>query len=1176
MLLNDHYFLNPAHLELARARYFRKDENGEVVENDIGEVFERVVDYIYQDDLEHKEEALRLRNEKKLVDAGRPLAQAGTQVTNMFNCFVLGFDDDTREAISDLKRKHFNIQALGGGTGMNFSVLRPNGSICKTTQSRSSGAVGFVTDISYQSSNVCQPGNRCLPGDVRVAMADGSWRNIIDIRKGDVVLAYDHKSGKPVKSQVLDFYENGYKEVKQYKLFNGYTVRCTPDHRWVTCTTNVNKDYMIRSLDSAPKSGKGVGIAKYVDVFGDATSKWFNIMGYLLGDGCFMGDTVKLSNISAPIMKKFKELLPLECNTWGSGGDLYFSSDGEFQCFLRDVGLYQTRSYEKFIPDAIFKANKTHIIHVINGLFATDGWVNDSTFGFCSTSERLVRDLRLLLWKFGIHGSIGKNNRKGMNSNGKKYRELWSIEIKHPDSYNKCIKLFDVPGKTNGKVIKEGCIQHRRRNDIYFHKVKEEVSIGKDLTFCIKIDHPDHLFITEFGISHNSGANMGLLEDWHPDLYEFITKKSESNWENIRKFATIYSEDEFAYFQWKNPHPWQMFNVSVGVSNELMDSVINDPGKEWILNWKGHPWHLWEFKNSVGPASKGEYNKTFVVVAASEEMAWYKASSNIPYFNKENLELVRGPYNLTAIEWFKMICKNAWDDGCPGILFMDQSKKFHNGEYFNPIAACNPCAEQMLPKNGVCDLASLILPSFFDTIRGVFDWDEFRRAIRQAVRGLDNIISLNKTGEKDIDENSVAERRVGLGTTGIAELLILMKLKYSSDEGRQFVEKVLTFLRDEAYNTSIDLAIEKGPFPNFDYDGFSRSAFFATLPQEIKSRIKRYGIRNVTVLTQAPTGTTGTMVGYATGCEPYFAMCFNRNSRVGVFLDGSPAFLKWLKDNNIDYKDYDYDLDKLRKNMSVPEYFEEAHKIHWKDHIRMQAVFAKYIDSSVSKTINLPNSATVEDVTEAYLMAYKLGIKSTTVYRDGSKEQILEKIIKSSSKSRPSDIIKAHAPKRPEKLECDIYHTSVKGDKWTVLVGLLDDVPYEVFCAPQDNFEIAKKYKKGVLVKNGRGSYYLETEDFILKNISSYLKTDEHRVITRLLSTCLRHGVPMSFIADQLAKADGTVVDFSKAVARVLKKYNDILGSTGKESLCQFCGGNNVVLNGGCPSCLDCGKSKCD
>lgn len=832
MPINNSYFLNPAHLELAKARYFLKDGNGNLIENDIEEVFNRVVNHIYsnEQDSKHKEEALKYRLEKKIIDAGRILAQAGTNNKNLFNCFVLSFADDTREAISDLKRKHFSIEALGGGVGINFSTLRPNGSICKTTQSRSSGAVGFITDFSYQSSNICQNGNR-------------------------------------------------------------------------------------------------------------------------------------------------------------------------------------------------------------------------------------------------------------------------------------------------------------------------------------------------------SGANLGALEDWHPDLYEFITKKSVSNWENIRKFSSVYNEDEFAYFQWNHPHMWQMFNVSVFLSDDFMNKVTSNSKEPWKLKWKNEEWHLWDFTNTSGPKSGQKYLKHMTVVAPNEEMAKYKASSQIPYFKNTNMILERGPYDLTAKELFRLICKSAHSDGCPGVVFYDLAKKYHNGEYFNPISATNPCAEEPLPTNGVCCLTSLILPSFFKG--GEFDYDDFRKAIWQAVRGLDNIIDLSKTGEPDIDANNLRERRIGLGTTGIAELLILKKVKYSSETGRKFVAEVLEFMRDEAYGASIALAKERGAFKAFEYEGFSKSEFFKTLPEDIKNDIKTYGIRNVTILTQAPSGTTGTMIGYSQGCEPYFLMCFDRNSRVGTFRDGSPTFMSWLKDNDICYEKYDYNLDKLRNKEKVPKYFEESLEISSDDHLKMQAVFSKYVDSSVSKTVNLPSDATIEDVESAYIQAYKMGIKSTTVYRYGSKEQVLEHVKKEEKDSKPVSIVDAHSPDRPDALECDIHHTSVKGEKWTVLVGLLHGKPYELFCAPQDAFEISEKYDKARIVKDGK-MFYLETDDFKLKNISGYLKTDEHRVITRLISTCLRYGVPTSFISEQLAKADGTVVDFSKAMLRVLRKYESVDVNT-KDSAhtCSKCGSTNIVINGGCPECLDCGTSKC-
>jgi len=244
--------------------------------------------------------------------------------------------------------------------------------------------------------------------------------------------------------------------------------------------------------------------------------------------------------------------------------------------------------------------------------------------------------------------------------------------------------------------------------------------------------------------------------------------------------------------------------------------------------------------------------------------------------------------------------------------------------------------------------------------------------------------------------------------------------------------------------------------------------------------------------------------------------------------------------------------------------------------IEVEDTHSYLINGIVShNTINLPNDASVEDIESAYLNAYKMGIKSTTVYRDGSKQQILEFIAKESVAQRPTEIVGAHAPRRPNELECDIHHTSVKGVKWTVLVGLLDNKPYEIFCAPQESFELSPTRKSGLLVKNGKGSYHLDFGEFKVKNLSSYLQNDEHRVITRLLSTSLRHGVPMRFLADQLAKADGTVTDFSKAMLRVLKKYEDVTAFLNKDLECSNCGSGNVVLNNGCPECLDCGVSKC-
>jgi len=845
----DTYFVNPAHEAIARSRYYLKDNRGFCKEKNIFETFQRVNDYIFADDGKNKALAQRLCEEKKIMYAGRPLAQAGTGIKNMFNCFVLSIGD-SREEISECQRVHFHIQAHGGGTGINFSRLRPSGSWCKGANARSSGPEGFITAMGYLSANISQGGNR-------------------------------------------------------------------------------------------------------------------------------------------------------------------------------------------------------------------------------------------------------------------------------------------------------------------------------------------------------SGANMGILEDWHPGLLKFITKKSRGNWENVRKFSVVTNESLFKQWQWMNPYDWQTFNVSVALSDDFMRQVKRQTKKPWVLQWKGEPWHLWDYKATfVENLSNGETieEETYITICApDEDIAFHEALNEVPFRNGKCLELAKGPYDLTAYEWFRKICTNAWEDGCPGIFFIEKSRAYHNGEYFNPLDATNPCAEQVLPPWSVCCLSSIVLPEFVNK-DGSINWDGLKETVDLMVRALNRITLLNRTDIEQIDQNAVRERRIGLGTIGIHELLIRVSARtgesypYSSEEGRALTKKILKFIKTSAYEASIELAKEIGAFPAFKFDEFIQSKFMQQLLKErpdLKEALREHGIANVTILTQAPTGTTGTITGYSSGCEPYFSMAYIRNSNIGSYLDGCPSFREWLAAKDIDYADYDYNLKTLRKNKRVPKYFEEAQDIMWEDHLKMQAIFAEQVDSSVSKTINLSSDATVDDIMGAYITAYDLNIKSTAVYRDGAKTQILERVrgTTSAAQTRPPTIVTMNAPKRPYELTCDIHTVSIKGGKWKVLVGLFRGRPYETFCFPEEQIEIPASRTEGILERNGKGRYQLILGEgdnrFVIKNVASLLLNDEHRMITRLLSANLRHGSPLNALISQLSKCDGDVTAFSKALLRVLRKYisdEEYL----EASTCRSCGSNNLVLEGGCLQCKDCGFSGCE
>lgn len=1109
------------------------------------------------------------------------------------NCFVLGIGD-SREEISECQRIHFHIQAHGGGTGINFSKLRPSGAWCKGANARSSGPEGFITAISAQSSNISQGGNRCLIAGSRVAMSNGLWKDIIDIKIGDSVLAFDKSLGRSIPALVYNIYDNGKQEIFRHVLNGGHILYSTSNHRWLGLATD--DKFWIRSIEDMPIVRKNVGYVMELPVFGSGSSEWAGILGYLLGGGCITESQVsKLSVQNDEVREAFKKLLPTTIDRIREDiGNVYLYTHGKLENYLKSIGLYGKYAGEKFIPAEVFGYCEKDIINIVEGLIATDGSVNGEEIAFYSTSRRLVDDLRLLLLKFGIHGYILLDNRvckvypkEGINT-------LYTLQIKHPRFYNKFIKTFKVPGKWHNADFEKDDISvgHAFKEDIYFHGVKESKSAGIHPTYCIEIDHPDHLFIVDGAISHNSGANMGILEDWHPGLWKFITKKSRGNWENIREFSVITDESQFSQWQWSNPYQWQTFNVSVAVSDEFMRQVKHKLKKPWKLHWDKEEWALWDYDLELYEMQSDNTNvKTVIpitVCAPDEEIAFHEALNEVPFRNKNILKLTKKAYHLTAYEWFEKICINAWEDGCPGIFFIDRARKYHNGEYFNKLEATNPCAEEILPEWSVCCLSSIVLPEFINE-DGSVSWNDLKDTVYIGVRALNHITELNSTGIDKIDDNALLERRIGLGTIGMAETLIQVALRtnqdirYSNNLGREFSKKILKFIKHSAYEASIAMAKEIGPFPAFDYEKFKESKFVQQLLKErpdLDKDLKKYGIANVTVLTQPPTGTTGTITGYSSGCEPYFAMAYQRNSNVGIIIDGCPSFITWLEEKDINYADYKFNLKELRKHKRIPKVFEEAQDISWKNHLAMQAIFADQVDSSVSKTINLPNNATVENIMDAYIGAYDLGIKSTAVYRDGSKTQILEHFLSSKTikENRPLKVVTMSAPSRPEDLPCDIHTVSVLGQKWKVLVGLLHGHPYETFCFPEDQIEISSNKTEGRLFRNEGGKYKLVVahgdDELIIKDVASFLLSDEHRMITRLLSTSLRHGAPLAALVSQLTKCDGEVTTFSKALMRVLRKYitdEEFIAA----SICTQCRSKNLVNEDGCYKCADCGFTAC-
>ena len=354
---------------------------------------------------------------------------------------------------------------------------------------------------------------------------------------------------------------------------------------------------------------------------------------------------------------------------------------------------------------------------------------------------------------------------------------------------------------------------------------------------------------------------------------------------------------------------------------------------------------------------------------------------------------------IRARELWRRIIENAHASAEPGIIFWDTMREYHNVEYANPLVSTNPCGEQPLAAYTACNLGSINLSKFVDK-EGAFDYEELAEVARTATRFLDDVIDYNMEAHAldKIQEAVASDRRIGLGITGLADALVRMGIKYDTDEALVIVDRMMETITRAAYQTSIDLAREKGSYPLFSWDGVSQSKFIQALPDDLREQIKQFGMRNSTVLTVPPVGTGSIVAQSSSGIEPIFCTSYKRR----VKQDDGESFTE--------YKVYHPLIQELwGDDEELPDHLVTAHDIDPYFRVRMQGVIQRWIDSSISSTVNLPNDVSVETVADIYVTAYQAGLKGITVYREGSREGILVTDRKETPKAAETPIESADA-----------------------------------------------------------------------------------------------------------------------------------------------------------------------
>lgn len=410
--------------------------------------------------------------------------------------------------------------------------------------------------------------------------------------------------------------------------------------------------------------------------------------------------------------------------------------------------------------------------------------------------------------------------------------------------------------------------------------------------------------------------------------------------------------------------------------NNVGDVIVGGGGRRMALMLDlnlEHP-DLPEFLDKK--LDKSELNNANISVVLNEDPKEFikavKEDKHIKqYFNGEFYG------TISARDVWEKIVQNAWSSGEPGVLNGWLANQENNIHYYKELVSTNPCGEIWLEEYGCCDLGALVLPRFVED--GVFDFELFKYAIQTAVRFLDNVLTVNEYPLPEIKENCNNVRRIGLGIMGLHSMLIKMGIRYSSQEAKDFVDKLMNFLKEEAYETSIDLAIEKGPFKAYSNEfinsGFSKRA----LSDEIRTRIAAHGIRNCALLTIAPTGTTGMVSDVSTGIEPIFAPAYWRR-----FYRPTPDGSRQL--------DKELVINPLWDSVKDVSLLEGAYDVSPRDHFEMQRIAQAHIDNATSKTINLPADYPVDSLSDLWL-EYLPELKGTTFYRAGSRgEEPLEAI----------------------------------------------------------------------------------------------------------------------------------------------------------------------------------------
>lgn len=915
----------------------------------------------------------------KLVPGGRIAAGAGaSDELTLFNCYVIPSPHDSRGGIMETLSEMTEIMSRGGGVGINLSSLRPRRAIVRGVSGSSSGAVSWGGLFSYATGLIEQGGSR--RGALMLMMND--WHpDVLDF------ITVKSTMGQITNANLSVCVSNGFmqavKEDKDWELV--FPDTADPDYdelwdgdlaKWKALGKAVKPYRTVKAremwhtiIESAWRSAEpGVVFMEYYNQM--SNSWYFNPI--ICTNPCFHPDT--------RISTEFG-LIRIE--------DLYRTVQAESFLTATDARLVNQlrvvngRSYE--VPGTVMRTatvfptgvKKTLLVELGNGMelkvtpehriYTDRGWVeakdlttDDHVYiqsgagKFAQTDDLGVQWGHFLGWLtgdgwFAKRGDVGmvfgKQDTEVIPAMVEAGRQLTGVQAKVFERENGTFHLFwwrkDLVERLEALGVKRVKAVEKEVPAAIF--TAAQPTVVAYLQGLFSADGTVYENDEMHGSVRLASSSKKLLQDvqlllLNLGIHGRICVRTKQNQAQFT-YRTVEGEDKVY-----DSHP----SYELIISGDNMMVFAEQIGFQLVSRKQG------ALERIARPSRKSE-----------------KFMSNVTSVSQGETVTV---YDVTEPQTHSLIAN--------GIVV-------HN------------CGEQGLPAWGVCNLSAVNLSKFYDEEKHDVAWDELGKTVRYSVRFLDNVIDRTPYHFEENEKNQKSERRVGLGTMGLAELMIKLKIRYGSPESLVFLDKLYGFMAKEAYLSSSDIAAEKGSFTQFEAEPFLQSGFMKQMTEtfpEVGDAVRTKGMRNVTVITQAPTGSTGTMVGTSTGIEPYFAFEYFRQSRLGYDKQYVPIAQE--------YKD-------KHPNEELPDYFVTAMSLSAEDHIRAQAAIQTWVDSSISKTANCPADFTVEETKRLYELAFDLGCKGVTIYRDGSRDvQVLSTDKKDAGEKQDAD--KSEADKSGE------------------------------------------------------------------------------------------------------------------------------------------------------------------